>query len=275
MKSGVTAFLNNMKEIPFRIITWLIHFITAYRKGHGIHSEYIYRFLEQAVYVKARFSHFEKMQKLRNELKKNETCLDREHWGAGSQKLSEKKASVKDIYRVSSSPVWKSELYFRMLNYLKVKHVLELGTNLGITSLTLSGLGKNVEIDTVEGSKSLYEFAKESAKKLSIENIRFHHSSFEDYLNTEQNIKNLEAVIIDGNHRGDALTKYVDFFIQYCPHLQIIIADDITWSKDMYEHWKKLSTRLPEGWIHLDFYYVGILLKTPLMQKSVYFRIYY
>lgn len=263
-----------MKTLLFQAVQYIRHFFLARRKGHGIHSRYVYDFLEQTLSTPATFHHFSVVEKIRRELATNHTILDIDDHGAGSKTMGrKKKRKISELYASSCSPAWKSEQWFRILNFLKCRHILELGTNLGINALTLSGLGRNVSITTIEGCSALANFAASLSKELDARNILVVEALFDDFLRNSH-IQNFDAVVIDGNHSGEALLRYATHFLSGYPFLKIIIADDIYWSEDMYEAWKKLSKTNYPNWIFLDAFHYGLILKTPVKEGERFFKIH-
>ncbi|MCX8079998.1 MAG: class I SAM-dependent methyltransferase [Bacteroidia bacterium] len=258
-----------MKDTIFRVIKYLEHFIHSHKRGHGIHSEFLYRFLEGAVYQKADFYHLNKMLKVRDELRANTEILNVEDFGAGSKtlgKMSQRK--VKEVYAASCSPHWKSGLYFKMLNYLKCKNILELGTNLGINALALSGLGDDVRVDTVDAAGAYCEFARNLLNKYGAGNVRVFHETFDDFLE-KQPLEEYDAVIIDGNHKKEPFLKYSSLLLNKCRNLKILIADDIYWSRGMYKGWTELINQINGPNLFLDAFHFGLILKNDsILHKS-------
>lgn len=261
-------------DLFFRLIKFIQHFVTSKRKGHGVHSDFIYRFLEQSVYADYKHYFFEKVSEVRHKLKHNQSEVHVEDFGAGSKIFGKSaKRRISDIYKTSSSPHWKSCLYFRMLNYLKCKKILELGTNLGINAFTLSGLGKDVNIVTVEGSEELCRHAENLMLEYHIPNVRIYHQHFDDFLE-QYDLSCTDAVIIDGNHKGEALKRYTQKIMSDSTELKIIILDDIYWSKDMYDGWRVLQVQSESSFIFLDFYHFGVILKKNDLMEKKYYRLF-
>lgn len=261
-------------DFIFRLIKYIQHFVLSNRKGHGVHSEFIYRFLDQTVYADYEHYFFEQVLEVRRKLKHNQNEIHVEDFGAGS-KIFGKSAwrSISDIYKNSSSPHWKSCLYFRMLNYLKCKNILELGTNLGINAFTLSGLGKQVNIVTVEGSEELCRHAEKLMQEHRVENVKIYHQLFDDFLE-QYDLSETDAALIDGNHKGEAMMRYTQKIMSDSTKLKIIILDDVYWSKDMYEGWKALQIQSDASFIFLDFYYFGVILKKNDLMEKKYYRLF-
>jgi predicted O-methyltransferase YrrM len=261
-------------DLFFRLVKYIQHFIFSKRKGHGIHSDFIYRFLEQAVYADYNHYFFKQVLEVRHKLKQNQIEIHVEDFGAGS-KISgiSAKRKISDIYKNSSSPHWKSCLYFRMLNYLKCKNILELGTNLGINAFTLSGLGKEVNVITVEGSGELCRYAENLMMEYHITNVKIYHQLFDNFLE-HHDLSIMDAAVIDGNHKGEALMRYTQKIMLESTELKIIILDDIYWSKDMYEGWKSLQVQSESSFIFLDFYHFGVILKKMDMMEKKYYRLF-
>jgi hypothetical protein len=78
-------------------------------------------------------------------------------------------------------------------------------------------------------------------------------------------------VFIDGDHKGSSLLRYVQKLKEMSGENSVFILDDIYWSKDMTEAWKKL-VRDPYFGISIDLYHFGLLFPRKKQPKQ-HFRL--
>jgi len=257
-----------MKTKCHQVYFYFLHFLKAKRKGHGVHSPFAYYLCEEVFYNTSAFYEFEKLQAIRASLLQNQEAIPVIELGAGSQRLSEQQRKVSEITRHGISSSRQSELLFRLIQVLKLGNVIELGTSVGLTSLYLQAAG--AETYTIEGNPHLTKFAKTLAEKKGYSDIHFCEGHFDKILPIlREELKTINLLYIDGNHRYEATLRYVTDSLPYLTNDSVIILDDIYWSPEMTKAWKEIC-RLPQVTLALDLYHFGILFfKKEIMEKQV------
>ncbi len=231
---------------------------------HGIHSPFVYRFVNECL-----------TQKLSKEFKQIRTSVFRKFkydarqinvkdFGAGSKKLLPQR-KVSSIFRNSSSTGKYAELLFQLSSFKCPKNILELGTSLGIGTMHLHYGCPEAAIYSIEGCPKTLEVAKENfiGDKSKVHFIQSDfHSFFKDLIN-----KKYDLVFIDGHHDGKALISYLDLLRNYIYEETIIILDDIRWSDSMYESWKEIINN-PKYHLTIDLFRMGIIALRPGQEKE-------
>lgn len=212
------------------------HFLYA-KKRHGIHSPFVYQLSDvcltlniDAVDQKILTQQFKKLQK-------NHSTIEVTDFGAGSKKMgSQRKISA--LFKNSRSSEKYAQLLYRLSRFYKPNRILELGTSLAWGTLHLHLGNPNAIIDTIEGCPQTFAASK-SLFPVQNENINFQNEQFEtfiDRLSTEK----YDFIFIDGNHRGIALLDYIERLKHFSTNDTLWILDDIRWSDDMWEAWRKI-----------------------------------
>jgi len=118
--------------------------------------------------------------------------------------------------------------------------ILELGTSLGISTLALALGAPGRRIISIEGSPELAAIARENLVRHRTQNAEVICMEFGDALTGLKN-KGVKVALafIDGNHRGAALTEYVQKIRQMGEEI-IIVADDIHMNLDMIKSWQSM-----------------------------------
>ena len=118
--------------------------------------------------------------------------------------------------------------------------ILELGTSLGISTLALALGAPGRRIISIEGSPELAAIARENLVRHRTQNAEVICMEFGDALTGLKN-KGVKVALafIDGNHRGAALTEYVQKIRQMGEEI-IIVADDIHMNRDMIKSWQSM-----------------------------------
>lgn len=243
------------------------YFIKA-KKRHGIHSPFVYEFMDKCLSQRINSEDLEIIEAFKNSLKKNSEVISINDFGAGSKRMGNQR-KVSQIYKNSSSGSKYGAFLYKISKYYQPMNILELGTSLGVGTLNLHLGNKHAKIDTVEGCPNTFSFTKKNFSNYSInENVKFHNSRFDSFLN-QKNGK-YDLVFIDGDHQKASLLNMIDLLDEQIHDKTILILDDIRWSKDMLSAWIKLSER-KEFHVSMEFLRMGILLKREAQNKEHFY----
>src|SRR3954467_2298658 len=228
------------------------------RKGHGVHSPFVFSFITQVLNDKRYFYCYDTIEIVREHLKSDSTMLTLEDFGAGSRIYSHTQRTVKDIATSSLKPKKYSQLLFRMVNYFQPGTILELGTSLGITTSYLACGKGDAQVITMEGAKAVAAIAKQNFQSLRLKNIQVVTGNFDDTLpGTLAQLQSIDFAFIDGNHR---LQPTLDYFNQLLPKVHeysVLIFDDIHWSREMEEAWYTIKAH-DNVRLTIDLFFIGI-----------------
>ena len=133
-----------------------------------------------------------------------------------------------------------AHLIYALIKQHKPKHILELGTCCGFSSIYMSKAlnNKNI-IDTIEGSPQTAEIAQQNFLMCKCTNINLHTGKFSDILPKLLNKDSIyDFVFIDGHHDKDATLQYFKMIKPYLDKNALILFDDISWSNGMKEAWE-------------------------------------
>jgi predicted O-methyltransferase YrrM len=268
-KFGPKLRKNFFRETQQMKISFLIKEYVKWRirskTRHGVHSPFLYQFLDQCLYMETENAQFEIPENQRRKLKKDPTILEYIDPGAGSRKQKPKtsrdhkrKNRVFDIARNSLQRPKNCRLFYRMIHYFRYHNVLELGTSFGITTSYMSLAGEHVKIDTIEGAQPIADLAEKYFTEKGFTNIHLHRGNFDQKLSEVVSDKKYDLIFMDGNHYGN---KTFDYFQKLTKHINergVIIVDDIRWSESMLEAWQKIRLH-SDVTLSIDFYYMGMV----------------
>lgn len=262
----------NTSTYIHRIKYYLKYLISA-KSIHSIHSPFLFQFVKECFDKKNQYYCFDELNRIRKQLINDNTLLQYTHIGAHSTQLKHKNISIKKIFKVAVTPKKYSELYFKIINFLQAKTILELGTSLGLNTMYLAK-GTTGKVITIEGQKSVYDYAKNLFKKNQITNIVAVNAYFDEALPEiiKQNTF-FDVVFIDGNHTYEATKKYYTMLKPAMNNPSVIIIDDIYWSPEMTKAWKEIIQD-KDIKISIDLYRCGIIIfnNTFLYPYHLYLR---
>ncbi len=252
----------------FQIFSYIKYKLTAkHKKGYGIHSPFLFEFINTILREKASFYNFTKIEAWRKSLENSKVKIEKMQYGAGSRYKSEL-STISSIAKKSSIPPKYGKILYRIANRFNAENILEFGTSIGISTLYLSLHNSKAKVTTIEGCPNISTFAKESFKELNIVNITVINDDFDKILpqiiNKEQHF---DLIFFDGNHTKDATLKYFRTCLPTAKNNTIFIFDDIHWSKEMKEAWDEIILH-PSITLSIDLFRLGIVLFRKESQKE-------
>ena len=138
----------------------------------------------------------------------------------------------------------------------------------------MANANKNGQVYTIEGSNSLFEFAKTLASKNNINNIEFIHSKFDEALpKVLQKINSLDLCYVDGNHTYEATINYFNLALSKKNNTSVFIFDDIYWSKGMTKAWEEIKKH-PSVTLSIDTFNFGLVFFREEVKEKVGLKFY-
>ncbi len=206
---------------------------------HSLHSPFFYDF-----YTKVLSAPTEPLvvaETLRLNLLTSKLVVTVNDLGAGAV-LNSPTRSVKDIARSSLSTQQFSALYARTIEHFQCKHILELGTSLGINTLYLAH-ATGVTVTSFEGASTLAEIAKDTFKFSDVSNIRVLEGDIATtlplYLNKAPKI---DFAFVDANHRYAAVIRNFELLLKASHDKTILVFDDIHMDAGMEKAWGEIKS---------------------------------
>jgi len=229
-------------------------------KGHGIHSPFVFDFVNQVLNDKRDFYAYSKIENLRSQLLQDKTTILVNDLGAGSAVNKTDLRAIADIARISVSAPHKSQLLFRIVHYYQPEMMIELGTSLGLSSAYLASGNMKAKLITMEGSPAVADIAEKNFQKLGLNNVELIRGNFDELLPSviTRYKKCISLAYIDGNHRKDPTLKYYNMLIPEMTDSSVIILDDIHWSKDMEEAWFEIKND-SRVLLTVDLFFAGLV----------------
>lgn len=183
-------------------------------------------------------------------------------------------AAIGSLAKRSATRQWVRRLLYDLVIKLKPRRVLELGTALGSSTLTiacaLSELPRPEDemprLVSVEGSSELVFIASKLLLEQGIEVSRealVICSPFDDFL--EPHLKQvgprLDLAFVDGLHTGRFMIESLRAFIRECGPGTVLVYDDLLWSERTASSWKIMTKEISAGGgSFVDLQTVGILI---------------
>ena len=259
----------------FELVRKFIHYyLTASNgKGHGMHSPFVFQFITDILNDKNEYPDYRKVEELRKQLLKDQALLPVEEMGAGSRNQTTSSRSIASIARHAAKPRKLAQLLYRIARYYEPDNIIELGTSLGITTSYLSLARPTAKINTLEGSESIADKAKEHFEKLGLHNINLIRGHFDDTLGPALNtFSKIDLAFIDGNHRYEPTMRYFHQLLEKKNNDTIMIFDDIHWSAEMERAWGEIQEH-PDVRCSIDLFFIGLVFFKAEIKEKQRFKI--
>lgn len=248
-----------------------IRFLWHSKNQHGIHSPFVYKLITQCFYNKSHYAAYDLWDQVSQELLNSDQVLQVNDVGAGSKVFKSQKRSVSKIAKHVSISRKRAQLMMRIVDYLHIQNALELGTSIGLGSISIAASGQT-QLKTVEACPATSNFANHLFKrcKLPIINVQ---SAFDEYIRTIASEARFDLIYLDGHHDGKATLQYVEDLLPFTHNDSVLILDDIHWSPSMEMAWKAIKNH-PEVRVTIDTFQWGLVFfRTEQVKQNFVIRI--
>jgi len=240
----------------FQIIEY-IKFLFKSTNQHGVHSPFVYDLVTKCFYDKTKYDTYSSLSDYRKSLLKNRKQIKITDFGAGSRVFKSNLRSINSIAKTSGSALKRAKLLYRIVDYFKPHHTLELGTSLGIATQAIALGHLENQVITIEGCPNTSDVTKQQLRDFNINNVTLKTGAFDKVL-LELKDNNYDLVFFDGNHNKKATLRYFNILVNKAHNDSIFIFDDIYWSKDMVEAWEIIKTH-PKVKVSIDTFFWGLV----------------
>jgi predicted O-methyltransferase YrrM len=234
-----------------------LKFLWSSKNQHGIHSPFVYKLITKCFYNKAHLQAYDLWDTAQKQALESQDAIKVNDIGAGSKVFKTDLRPVSKIAKHVSISKKRARLMMRLVDYLSVETALELGTSIGLGSISIAGNSK-VKLTTIEACKATSEVAQHQFKKLDLSNINAVNSSFVKYLAGITSEEKFDLVFIDGHHDGEATLNYFESLLKHKHNDTLFIFDDIHWSPSMEMAWESIKAH-DEVQITIDTFQWGLV----------------
>ncbi len=252
-----------------------INYYFVSKTKHAIHPPFTYTLLTKVILDKKFKEDYIIPETIRKEMLKSKRSIEVKDLGAGSKENYISIRKIKRIAAKSAKPPKYAQLIYRISKHFQPTSIIELGTSLGITTAYLAQSAKNSKIISIEGCEKTSVVAKQNLSNHNFSNVVILNDNFDNALPLVLNdLKNIDFVFFDGNHRKDPTLKYFELCLQYVNNDSVFIFDDIHWSQEMENAWEIIKQN-NKVTLSLDFHFLGIIFfRKELSKQDFVLRFY-
>jgi predicted O-methyltransferase YrrM len=243
---------------------YLKHRATA-RNLHGVHSPFVYK-LNQEVLNAPGAVNMDVAKTLHASLLRRPDVLHLHDLGAGSRTGMGPARSIAHIAKHSTTPLAYGALLQRLVTFCGAAHILELGANLGITTVLLASSPAAHRLVSIEGDPALAMLASEhlqqarATAKAPLCDAQVLTGSFNERLPEALSLlrHQVHFAYIDGDHRPESTLCYFETILPYTMNHSMLAIGDIHWSSGMEHAWREMVAH-PRVRVSIDLFHLGIV----------------
>lgn len=255
---------------PYIISRYLKYLIQA-KTRHGVHSPFVYTFIDDILHDKKEYSDYSIIEKEVKRLKQNRNVLEIVDFGAGksSGKYRTYFRRVSDIASISGISRRHGRLLYRLILYFQPATLLEMGTSLGISAMYQSKGNLGAQLTSVDGCASLAMIARNTLDNAACENVKLKTGQFRTILPPllDNMNKTLDYAFIDGDHTYESTLFYFGLLKKHLNNNSILVFHDIYWSKEMVKAWNEIKKDAGVT-VTIDLFFMGIVFFRKELSKQ-------
>ena len=223
-----------------------------YRKGYGVHSPYIYNLITKVIEEKTLYYVFEDIENFRKEL------------------LS-KEGPIATLTAQETQPKNYGALLFRLVNFLKCRTILQIGSSVGVMSLYLAfPLRRGCNCYFLEERTGLLNPALTFAENHSL--INFHplegaYAGSLQRLKTE--INSFDFIFINMQGASEKTREMLHLTESFISSDTVMVIDKIRKNKAMRKLWKEIKIR-QDVRLTIDLLSLGLIFFNTQLHKQHY-----
>ena len=248
-----------------------LKFLKSATSQHGVHSPFVYTFVTKCLYRKTSKEAKNQLRAYRNKLRKSDEVIEVTDFGAGSRVFKSNRRAVKDIAKHAGARFSRMKLLNRVVAYFKPEAILELGTSVGLASVSLA-LPKTGKVISLEGCPQTAAVAQKYLKGAGLSNVEVVVGDFKQRLPQVISEK-FDLIYFDGNHNKEATLNYFEQLLPTAHNDCVWIFDDIYWSPQMTEAWELIKQH-PRVSVTVDCFWLGfIFFRTEQVEEHFKIRV--
>lgn len=243
-------------------------------KGHGIHSPFVFEFVQKVLNDKKNYQEFSRIEAFRKRLLADQTPVPVEDYGAGSAFLEAiASGNIASLTSNAAKSKKYGQLLYRIVQFYQPHYIVELGSSLGISTAYLAAGAPESSVITGEGNHFVASVAENNFRMLGYSNIQVITGNFDTTLpQILSGLPHVDLAFIDGNHRELPTLNYFSQLLKKASPASVLIFDDIYWSRGMESAWKQIREH-SSVMLTIDLFFMGIVFFRPEFKVKQHFRI--
>lgn len=242
------------------MIASYIKFLLQSGNEHAIHSPYLFDLYKRVISFKKDHNPvYKEIEVIRKKLINTKESIQILDLGAGSKISKSNIRSIRSIAKNAEKPAKFGKLFFRLIQELQPKTIVELGTSLGITTIYLAKSAPNSTILSFEGCPETARVAQRNFNQINVENVEIILGNIDETLpQAISSLTSIDFAYFDANHRYKPTISYFEACLPLAHNDSIFIFDDIYWSEEMMKAWEEIKQH-PQVTLTVDLFWIGLV----------------
>jgi len=247
--------------MKFRIARKLNYLKKArHRRGHGIHSPYLFRLITNVIENKKRLSDYKVLRDQRDRLSH---LIKNSKAQAEIQALEDSilnSSGRRNLFKAVELPFRYGKLLFRLVNEFKPRSIACYGPSFGLNLLYLALSDESIPVNFFQSDNYLQRICQETLKDAGVQNVKYGDN---EYLLDEFP----DFVFINFTFSTDETEKLINALLVSPDENAVLIIRGIHESERMETIWKDLIKNNKVR-VSLDLFEIGITIFQKQLQKE-------
>ncbi|MEI6123619.1 MAG: class I SAM-dependent methyltransferase [Bacteroidota bacterium] len=236
------------------------------QSAFAVHAPFAYKFYSEVVRSHEKFPKaLAPLETLRHQIHRNHTAITVTDLGTGATQAKPLR-KISYITRRYATSRKNAHLLHRVANFCQPRHILELGTSVGIATMYMATAQGHPTVTTIEGCPQTAAIAQQNFNQVKL-CIRALIGNFDTLLPQFLAQHRPDMIFFDGNHTRQATLRYFQQCLPATHPKSVFIFADIHWSKGMHSAWREIIAS-PEVSLSMDLFHFGILFFDKKLAKQ-------
>lgn len=245
----------------------LLYRKVRYRKGHGVHSPFVFRFITKVIDERASYYCLHDIEQTRKRVSSSRETFQFPVINNPDKDTSLPAKSI--VHKLVLKPR-SGGLLMRTTNFLNPQTTIQIGCTAGFSSLYLSGFSATAKLTVLEKNSNRCSFAHFIFKKHGRKDIDLIEGQYHETLLPNLNKAGSIDLIYLDSHNTPAENRYtLEQCLPYIHEKSALIIAGIKSSDEMKKFWKEVCNK-EEISISIDVYEFGIAFFNKKLYKRNY-----
>ena len=225
----------------FHKIVSFFCFIIKSKNEHGVHSPFVFDLITSCFYKTKSKNDLTIFLNYKKELSKNNSLSEISNFNFMSNFLLSHKRKRSRIFKDSEISNKRARLLIHLIQYLKPKNILEIGTGFGINTVVLSSAQRNSKITTLDENEQTVNVIKEMFKKNTYKHVKFLTGNFDITLPQVFNNNIYDFIYFKGSCENKTTLNYFEYSLSSIHNNSVLLFENIHSNRESEKVWNSIK----------------------------------
>ena len=225
----------------FHKIVSFFCFIIKSKNEHGVHSPFVFDLITSCFYKTKSKNDLTIFLNYKKELSKNNSLSEISNFNFMSNFLLSHKRKRSRIFKDSEISNKRARLLIHLIQYLKPKNILEIGTGFGINTVVLSSAQRNSKITTLDENEQTVNVIKEMFKKNTFKHVKFLTGNFDIILPQVFNNNIYDFIYFKGSCENKTTLNYFESSLSSIHNNSVLLFENIHSNRESEKVWNSIK----------------------------------